>query len=127
MSLHRIVQTQEGKNGFQTGNISSWRGALYGHQFVGPGGELVHYRTREGRRYEFFCSRGRCGLSTCDQGCRVADGSVLLAAEQWFSKRIGDRINAMYLDKLDGRVDSTFFDKTSAGWREEQNRCLREM
>jgi site-specific DNA recombinase len=42
-------------------------------------------------------------------------------------KRIGDRINAMYLDKLDGRVDGLFFDKTSAGWREEQSRCLREI
>jgi len=42
-------------------------------------------------------------------------------------KRIGDRINAMYLDKLDGRVDSEFFDKMSAQWREEQNRCLRKI
>ena len=33
----------------------------------------------------------------------------------------------MYLDKLDGRVDSTFFDKMSAQWREEQNRCLCEI
>ena len=29
-------------------------------------------------------------------------------------KRLGDRINAMYLDKLDGRVDAPFFDKMSA-------------
>jgi hypothetical protein len=42
-------------------------------------------------------------------------------------KRIGDRINAMYLDKLDGRVDSAFFDKMSAQWREDQNRYLREI
>jgi hypothetical protein len=42
-------------------------------------------------------------------------------------KRLGDRINAMYLDKLDGRVDGAFFDKMSAQWREEQNRCLREI
>jgi site-specific DNA recombinase len=42
-------------------------------------------------------------------------------------KRLGDRINAMYLDKLDGRVDSAFFDKMSAQWREEQTRCLREI
>jgi site-specific DNA recombinase len=42
-------------------------------------------------------------------------------------KRLGDRINAMYLDKLDGRVDGGFFDKMSAQWREEQNRCLREV
>jgi site-specific DNA recombinase len=42
-------------------------------------------------------------------------------------KRLGDRINAMYLDKLDGRVDGTFFDKMSARWREDQNHCLREI
>jgi site-specific DNA recombinase len=33
----------------------------------------------------------------------------------------------MYVDKLDGRVDGAFFDKMSAEWREEQNRCLREI
>ena len=42
-------------------------------------------------------------------------------------KRLGDRINAMYLDKLDGRVDGAFFDKMSAQWREQQNRCLGEI
>jgi site-specific DNA recombinase len=42
-------------------------------------------------------------------------------------KRLGDRINAMYLDKLDGRVDTAFFDKMSVEWREEQNRCLLEI
>ena len=42
-------------------------------------------------------------------------------------KRIGDRINAMYLDKLGGRVDGAFFDKMSAQWREEQDRCQREI
>jgi site-specific DNA recombinase len=41
--------------------------------------------------------------------------------------RLGDRINAMYLDKLDGRVDDVFFDKMATGWREEQNRHLREI
>ena len=33
----------------------------------------------------------------------------------------------MYLDKLDGRVDTAFFDRMSAEWREEQNRYLREI
>jgi DNA invertase Pin-like site-specific DNA recombinase len=42
-------------------------------------------------------------------------------------KRLNDRINAMYLDKLDGRVDTAFFDKMSVEWREEQTRCLREI
>src|SRR5215211_2314051 len=42
-------------------------------------------------------------------------------------KRLQDRINAMYVDKLDGFVDTAFFDKLSNQWREEQSRCLREI
>jgi hypothetical protein len=42
-------------------------------------------------------------------------------------KRLSDRINAMYVDKLDGRVDTVFFDRMSGEWREDQNRCLREI
>jgi len=33
----------------------------------------------------------------------------------------------MYVDKLDGVVDATFFDRMSNQWREEQNRCMREI
>src|SRR5208337_253040 len=42
-------------------------------------------------------------------------------------KRLQDRISAMYVDKLDGVVDTALFDKLSKQWREEQNRCLREI
>ena len=42
-------------------------------------------------------------------------------------KRLQDRINAMYVDKLDGIVDMAFFEKMSNQWREEQNRCQREI
>ncbi len=42
-------------------------------------------------------------------------------------KRLQDRINAMYVDKLDGLVDTAFFEKMPNQWREEQNRCLREI
>jgi site-specific DNA recombinase len=42
-------------------------------------------------------------------------------------KRLQDRINAMYVDKLDGLVDAAFFERMSNQWREEQNRCLREI
>ena len=42
-------------------------------------------------------------------------------------KRLQDRINAMYVDKLDGLVDAAFFDRMSNQWREEQNRCQREI
>ena len=33
----------------------------------------------------------------------------------------------MYVDKLDGLVDTAFFEKMSNQWREEQNRCQREI
>jgi site-specific DNA recombinase len=62
--------------------------------------------------------------SHADERCEHEEAIKRLQAEQ---KRLGDRINAMYLDKLDGRVDTAFFDRMSAEWREEQNRCLREI
>jgi hypothetical protein len=33
----------------------------------------------------------------------------------------------MYVDKLDGVVDTAFFEKMSTRWRDEQSRCLREI
>ena len=33
----------------------------------------------------------------------------------------------MYVDKLDGVVDTAFFEKMSTQWGDEQNRCLREI
>ncbi len=33
----------------------------------------------------------------------------------------------MYVDKLDGLVDLAFFEKMSNQWREDQNRCQREI
>ena len=33
----------------------------------------------------------------------------------------------MYVDKLDGLVDTAFFERMSNQWREEQNRCQREI
>ncbi|MGA7383623.1 MAG: hypothetical protein WBW81_02675 [Methylocella sp.] len=36
-------------------------------------------------------------------------------------KRLQDRIHAIYVDKLDGLIDTAFFDKMSSQWREEQN------
>src|SRR5262249_6772894 len=42
-------------------------------------------------------------------------------------KRLDQRVHAMYVDKLDGLVDATFFERMSNQWSEEQNRCLREI
>lgn len=42
-------------------------------------------------------------------------------------KRLEDRLQATYLDKLDGRIDNAFYDSMSAQWRVEQARLLREI
>ena len=42
-------------------------------------------------------------------------------------KRIQDRIDAMYLDKLDGRIDADFFDRNSQGWRAKQQQIMNEI
>jgi site-specific DNA recombinase len=39
-------------------------------------------------------------------------------------RRLQNRIEAMYVDKLDGRVDTAFFDRKAAEWRAEQGRLL---
>jgi hypothetical protein len=42
-------------------------------------------------------------------------------------ERLQNRVHAMYLDKLDGRIDKHFFEKLSAEFRSEQARCIREI
>jgi site-specific DNA recombinase len=41
--------------------------------------------------------------------------------------RLQTRIHAMYVDKLDGRIDKHFFEKLSAESRSEQARCICEI
>jgi DNA invertase Pin-like site-specific DNA recombinase len=42
-------------------------------------------------------------------------------------RRAQERIDTMYLDKLDGRIDAEFFDRKAAEWRTEQARILSEI
>jgi DNA invertase Pin-like site-specific DNA recombinase len=39
--------------------------------------------------------------------------------------RLQHRLDAMYVDKLDGRIDQDFFDQKSTEWRVDQTRLLR--
>jgi site-specific DNA recombinase len=48
-----------------------------------------------------------------------------IAREQAEYNRLQSRIDAMYVDKLDRRIDAAFFDRKAAEWRQEQARCLR--
>jgi site-specific DNA recombinase len=57
----------------------------------------------------------------------MSDGSTRKQSNQVAHKRLDERIHAMYVDKLDGLVDAAFFEEMSGQWRDEQNRCLREI
>jgi hypothetical protein len=41
--------------------------------------------------------------------------------------KLQNRLDAMYVDKLDGRVDSAFYDRKASEWQAEQTRLLRLM
>ncbi len=41
--------------------------------------------------------------------------------------RIQSRIQAMYVDKLDGKVDPGMFENLSVNWRKQQDQCLRDI
>jgi site-specific DNA recombinase len=41
--------------------------------------------------------------------------------------RLQNRIHAMYVDKLDGKVDGVFFERMSGEWRGEQECCQRDI
>ena len=42
-------------------------------------------------------------------------------------RRIQERIDAMYMDKLDGRIDNEFFDRKAVEFRNEQSRLMRDI
>jgi site-specific DNA recombinase len=48
-----------------------------------------------------------------------------IARLQTESARLQNRLDSMYVDKLDGRVDTAFFDQKAAEWRSEQRSLLR--
>ena len=39
--------------------------------------------------------------------------------------RLQNRLDTMYVDKLDGRIDASAFDRLASKWREDQAECLR--
>src|SRR6266478_9893855 len=62
--------------------------------------------------------------SHVDQAKEHAEAIKRLQAEY---DRIQSRIQAMYVDKLDAKVDLGMFEHLSADWRKQQERCLREI
>jgi len=74
------------------------------------------------RRRVLDWTRAALRASHADE-CREQEAALQrLEAEH---KRLGQRIHAMSIDKLDGLVDTAFFETMSKQWRAEQDRCLR--
>jgi hypothetical protein len=40
-------------------------------------------------------------------------------------KRLQNRLDVMYVDKLDGKIDEAYYDRRAGEWRSEQDRLLR--
>ena len=65
----------------------------------------------------------RCDASHADERREHEEAIKRLRAEY---DRLQNRIHAMYVDKLDGKVDGVFFERMSGEWRGEQDRCQRK-
>lgn len=72
--------------------------------------------------FEWVCKGLR--QSHTDEAKEHAEALARLQTEH---DRIEARLHAMYVDKLDGRINAALFDKLSADWRREQDRCVREI
>jgi site-specific DNA recombinase len=65
-------------------------------------------------------------FSDVDSAFQVALHSVSLPAVNWHIA-LQSRFEAMYLDRLDGRIDTASFDRKASEWRTEQDRLTREI
>ncbi|MER8809554.1 hypothetical protein [Mesorhizobium australicum] len=66
------------------------------------------------------------GLEASHADDRKEQEQAILRCQKEY-KRLKDRLQAMYLDKLDGHIDNAFYHRMSAQWRVEQTRLLREI
>lgn len=62
--------------------------------------------------------------SCADEKREHAEAIARLEKER---NRLQQRIDAMYIDKLDGRVSEEFYDRMRAQWRDEQARCASDI
>jgi hypothetical protein len=72
-------------------------------------------------------------LAWVSQALRESHGEERKCHEEAIGKlqrehrRIQDRIDAMYMDKLDGRIDNDFFDRKASEFRTERCRVMRDI
>ncbi len=69
--------------------------------------------------------QGKMWRALCPGG---GSRGAVRSAPQWPSdRRLQKRIDAMYVDRLDGRIDEGFYKRTRAQWRDEQERRERDI
>ena len=59
--------------------------------------------------------------------CETPGVDDAIAKLQREHRRLQDRIDAVYMDKLDGRIDNDFFDRKAREFRNEQARLMRDI
>ncbi len=62
---------------------------------------------------------------SCSDEKREHSDAIARLQVEW--DRLQKRIDAMYVDKLDGRIEEGFYKRMRAQWRDEQERCERDM
>nr|WP_207209925.1 DEAD/DEAH box helicase family protein [Tropicimonas sp. IMCC6043] len=80
---------------------------------------------------EYFSSATQIGMTATPKETKylsnIAYFGEAIARLQAEHTRLGERISAMYVDKLDGKMSSEFFEEMSGKWREEQRRLQRDI
>ncbi len=62
---------------------------------------------------------------SCSDEKREHKDAIARLQAEW--DRLQTRIDAMYVDKLDGRIEEGFYKHMRAQWRDEQERCERDI
>ena len=65
-------------------------------------------------------------LTKDDNGQEQARSQALQQAQEAYD-RLDQRLEAMYVDKLDGRITTRFYDEKAKAWREEQATLIAKM
>ncbi len=116
----------DGKVLLQNGGADLW---VVQRDTLGPYAEPSNvrddaYRTLLGVRG--VAEAGNVTYLTMQIGHAGGDVRVMLVGFEPH-KRLADRISAMYVDKLDGKIGGDFYDRFAGEWREEQLRLQREI
>jgi site-specific DNA recombinase len=62
---------------------------------------------------------------SCADEKREHSEAIARIQAEW--DRLQKRVDTMYIDKLDGKIDDDFYRRMRAQWRDEQERCEREI